>query len=59
MSAPAPAERVCQGTLLSREQYLIDIEQRGYKDPRLVPSGNMSKAETERWTAAIEDEKET
>jgi hypothetical protein len=59
MSAPAPAERVCQGTLLSREQYLIDIEQRGYSDPRLVPSGNMTKAETERWTAAIEDEKET
>jgi hypothetical protein len=56
-SAPAPAERVCQGTLLSREQYLIDIEQWGFKDSRLIPGGNMTKAETDRWTAAIEGDK--
>jgi hypothetical protein len=57
MSAPAPAERVCQGTLLSREQYLIDIERWGYKDARLAPSGKMTEAETLRWTEAIEEEK--
>lgn len=55
--APPPAERVCQGTLLSREQFLIDIRQWGYKDPRLVPEGNMTQSETEHWTAAIHEEK--
>jgi hypothetical protein len=59
MSAPAPADRVCQGTLLSREQYLIDIEQWGYKDPRLIPGGSMTPAETERWTEAIDEEKKS
>ena len=49
-----PAEPVCQGALLSREQYLIDLQQWGYKDARLVPEGNMTRAETEHWTAAID-----
>ena len=26
---------MCAGTLLSREQYLHDVEQHGYEDPRL------------------------
>ncbi|MBI4525548.1 MAG: hypothetical protein HY695_17255 [Deltaproteobacteria bacterium] len=47
------ADRICQGTLLSREQYLVDIDQWGYRDARLLPKGNMTKGETERWTAAI------
>jgi hypothetical protein len=51
---PPSAEQVCQGTLLSREQYLIDIQHWGYKDARLLPAGNMTRAETERWTAAID-----
>jgi len=58
-SAPAPVERVCQGTLLSREQYLIDIEQWDFKDSRLSPGGGMTAAETERWTAAIEADKKS
>lgn len=48
-----PDCRICNGTLLSREQYLYDIEQRGYKDARLAPHGGMTPAETEIWTAAI------
>jgi hypothetical protein len=51
--SPSSSERICQGTLLSREQYLADLEQWGYEDGRLTPHGNMTKAETDQWTAAI------
>jgi hypothetical protein len=45
---------VCRGTLLSREQYLVDIEQQGYVDGRLHdPEVHMSAADIRRWTAAI------
>ena len=47
------SERACQGTLISRAQYLIDVEQWGYADPRLAPHGNMTADERERWTAGI------
>jgi len=54
-NAAAPlAEQITQGTLLSREQFLIDIQQWGYKDARLVPEGNMTRTQTEHWTAAID-----
>src|SRR5205823_5429547 len=33
--------RVCNGALLSREQYLIDVHRWGYADPRERPEGNM------------------
>jgi hypothetical protein len=45
--------RLCNGTLLSREQYLIDIQQRGYRDARLQPYGPMTRDEIDTWTAAI------
>jgi hypothetical protein len=48
-----PDEKVCQGTLISREQYLLDTHQRGYKDGRLPPSGNMTAQQIEDWTDAI------
>jgi hypothetical protein len=54
-SAP-PDERLCQGTLLSREQYLIDIEQWGYTDARLRPHGSMTPEDMAHWTAAIDSE---
>jgi hypothetical protein len=44
---------VCQGTLLSREQYLIDVENWGYADARLQPHGPMSAEAIAHWTAAI------
>ena len=50
---PAPAGRICQGTLLSREQYLVDIGQWGYEDARLMPRGRMTTEEIIHWTAAI------
>ena len=46
-------ERVCRGTLISRAQYLVDVERWGYADPRLAPDGNMTSEERERWTAGI------
>lgn len=55
-SALAAAEKTCQGTLVSREQYLIDLE-RGYQDARLGPKGNLTKEEADQWTAAIGKDK--
>ena len=45
---------VCRGTLLSREQYLVDVEQEGCRDARLRPDGPMTQEEIDIWTAAIE-----
>jgi hypothetical protein len=45
-------EPVCRGTLLSREQYLPDLE-RGRRDARLPPTGTMSPSAIAIWTAAI------
>ena len=50
-------ERVCNGTLLSREQYLVDVEKWGYEDARLFPRGSMTPDDIAVWTAAIEDAK--
>jgi hypothetical protein len=49
------AERVCQGTLVSRGQYMIDIGQYGFLDARLAPRGNMSAEDCIYWTWAIEN----
>jgi hypothetical protein len=46
-------DKICYGTLLSRQQYLFDIEERGYKDARLEPLGKMSEEEIAKWTAGI------
>jgi Nucleotidyl transferase of unknown function (DUF2204) len=46
------AERVCHGPILSRSQYLIDIECWGYADPRLAPLGAMTDLQVQRWTRA-------
>lgn len=47
-------DRVCYGTLLSREQYLYDIEHFGYRDARVEPRGAMTRRETRIWTEAID-----
>lgn len=44
---------LCQGTLLSRQQYLVDLDKWGYKDARVTPLGNMTPEETAIWTDAI------
>ena len=48
----APAH-LCRGTLLSREQYLVDIELRGDHDARIRPYGTMSPEELVPWSAEI------
>ena len=47
-----PDSRVCQGTLLSRQQYLTDIGNWRYDDARLV-QGHMAPEDIAHWTAAI------
>ena len=55
LSVPEP-HRVCRGTILSRSQYLTDVERWGYEDPRICPAGNMTEAETACWTDAARQE---
>jgi hypothetical protein len=50
-------ERVCRGTILSRGQYLADVDRWGYRDGRLPPEGCMSEGEIAHWTAAFHDER--
>ena len=50
---PEPANPMGYGTLLSREQYLFDIDQLGYTDARLQPHGEMTPEQAEIWTRAI------
>lgn len=50
---PAPQGQVCFGTVLSREQYLVDTGTWGYQDARLKPRGEMSPEEVAHWTASI------
>src|SRR5207237_9469229 len=56
--APPPRERICQGTILSRAQYLVDIEDWGYADARLVHV-SMQEAAVIGWTDAIATEQPT
>jgi hypothetical protein len=46
-------DKVCQGTLISRSQYLPDLRENGYEDARLKPRGRMSAQDIAHWTAAI------
>ena len=52
-SAPPTNERICRGTLISREQYLVDILEWGLVDARMQPRGPMSATEIAHWTDAI------
>jgi len=47
------AEKTCYGTILSRQQYLKDINEWGYADARLVHK-TMTEEEIAHWTAGIE-----
>ena len=54
MAAKPETDKVCQGTILSRGQYLVDIDKWGYADARLEPRGHMNARDIARWTAAID-----
>jgi len=57
LDVPTRASRVCQGTLLSRAQYLVDIGEWGYEDARMAPHGSMTEEHIAAWTAAIDKSK--
>lgn len=46
------AEKICYGTIISRQQYLKDIGDFGYQDARLV-DGLMTPEDIALWTAGI------
>lgn len=55
--AGSPDEQnICGGTLLSREQYLNDVNLWGYQDARIAPLGRMSPQDASIWTEAINRE---
>lgn len=54
VAQPPEDQKICQGTLVSRSQYLIDIGRWGYRDARLAPLGNMTAEDAVYWTWAIE-----
>jgi hypothetical protein len=45
---------VCNGTLVSREQYLVDIHEWGYDDARLNSDVRMTPYDIDLWTNAIQ-----
>jgi hypothetical protein len=54
LEVPTRDSKVCQGTLLSRAQYLVDVGEWGYDDARQAPRGTMSAEQVAEWTAAID-----
>ena len=53
----ARGESVCAGTFLSRAQFLVDVDEWGYRDVRTPDI--MSPEDVERWTAAAAEEKKS
>ena len=49
-------ERLCCGTLLSRAQYLHDLNAWAYRDARLHPTGAMTHDDIAVWTAGIDEQ---
>src|SRR5213083_3780102 len=47
------AARLCRGTLLSRKQYLVDIQEWGFRDARLEERVQMNTKDIAHWTKAI------
>ena len=57
LDTPAEDGKLCRGTILSRAQYLVDIDEWGYRDARVEPVGRMTTDEVDHWTAAIDTRK--
>ena len=54
VSRPNLQNDVCYGTLLSREQYLHDLNAWKYRDSREEPEGAMTREQLEIWTEGID-----
>jgi hypothetical protein len=50
---PAVDPRVCRGPLLSRAQYLVDVEEWGLQDARMGPETTMTAEDRAVWTECI------
>lgn len=57
MRIAPPTQRIAQGTLVSREQYLVDVEAWGFKDVRLTEASAMTHDDIAHWTRAIDEKK--
>jgi Nucleotidyl transferase of unknown function (DUF2204) len=55
--SPAPQTRTCQGTLLSWDQYLSDVDSAEYLDSRLKPRGWLIEEDISHITATLRGEK--
>lgn len=53
LSAPEVQVPICRGTVLSRQQYLVDVTEWGYQDARTLPDNPMTDNEIASWTAGI------
>jgi hypothetical protein len=52
---PDTVDDICRGPFISRAQYLVDIKEWGYRDPRLQSNGGpMTRDSVRHWTAAID-----
>jgi hypothetical protein len=54
VAQPDSEDKVCYGTIISRQQYLLDIDEWGFTDARLAPLGKMDEHEVAQWTKGIE-----
>jgi hypothetical protein len=52
----AGPDRLCRGTLLSRQQYLVDVQEWGFRDARLEERVQMNEKDIADWTDAIAKE---
>lgn len=58
-AAPAPEDthHLCQGTLLSRSHYLIDVGPWGFEDARFLGHATLDEQDLEAWRAQAEADK--
>lgn len=55
LATPPPVGKTCQGTLLSREQYLTDVQRWGLTDARHGSGSSMTADDVALWTEAIDN----
>ncbi|HEU5097779.1 MAG TPA: hypothetical protein VFU22_01960 [Roseiflexaceae bacterium] len=53
ISSASPSARICRGTILSWDQYLVDVECHGYHDARLPPLGSLTMSDIAHFTAVL------
>lgn len=54
-SADEPEGSLCLGPLLSPTAYETDVEEWGYRDPRLPPDGDLTPGQIEQWTEGVRE----